>query len=49
MEAIPLAEARAKSVLDGVKRKASAAGDTMDPTTEAMLQPQILQVPLATE
>lgn len=36
-------EAKARSVLDGVKRKGAARGDVMDPQTEAALWPSVLQ------
>ena len=46
-EAVPEALAKATSVLAGVKARGLAAGDVMDPQTEQMLWPQIVNEALA--
>ncbi|DBA04882.1 TPA: hypothetical protein N0F65_006884 [Lagenidium giganteum] len=40
---MPKVQDKAQSVLENVKKKGAAQGEFMDPTTEAMLRPQVLQ------
>lgn len=40
---MPKVQAKAASVLTNVKKKGAEQGDVMDPTTERMLMPQVLQ------
>ncbi len=46
---MPKVISSAISVLEGVKRRGAAAGEYMDPDTETVLRPQIMQEAFARE